>query len=143
MKRQFVVNNRLAVSALILWMVCSCFFTASSHAREKVVKVTEQQNGQTVKLRSGDILELSLPITGGTGFTWQVANAASTVLRNDGQPEVQKSTDSQSRPGATQIQVFRFAASSKGTEALKLQYLRPWEKNVAPAKEFAITILVK
>ncbi len=41
-----------------------------------MIAVTESDNGREFTLSRGDRLEISLPVTSGTGYTWQAAELA-------------------------------------------------------------------
>jgi predicted secreted protein len=83
---------------------------------------------------------VALPVTSGTGYEWE----AVTV------PDLQQMTTEQvqgaNRPGATATQqiTFRAQATGSGTQhtTLTLNYARPWEDGVPPAKtaSFDVTI---
>jgi predicted secreted protein len=47
------------------------------------------------------------------------------------------------RMGAGGTQALRFTAKSAGKVELKLGYARPWEKDMAPAKTFVVTVVVR
>ena len=46
-------------------------------------------------------------------------------------------------PGAPGHQSFKFNAISTGNDTIDLEYRRPWEKGVAPAKTFGLIVSVK
>jgi inhibitor of cysteine peptidase len=106
------------------------------------VRVTIKENGTTVTLRSGDVLEVALPATLGTGYSWKVANSAANVLKAQGKPEA-GSAETASKAGQPENQVFLFNTLAKGTGQLEMQYQRPWEKDRKPAKTFSLTIKVE
>jgi predicted secreted protein len=85
---------------------------------------------------------VNLPATFGTGYSWKVANAADNVLKALGGPETAPA-ESGHKSGQTEFQVFRFAASAKGTGKLELHYVRPWAKEEKPAKSFFVSVQVQ
>lgn len=130
------------ISALI--MVLVLFSTCTSAQRnENPVKVTINENGKQLDLQKGQLLEVVLPVSLGTGFSWRVSTIPDALLRTKGQPEIQKSETDGPKTGGTDLQVFRFEAGDAGTAKLELQYARPWEKDKPPAKTYSLTIKVR
>jgi len=61
---------------LLLLLVASATAFALSAPRRAsagMMAVTESDNGREFTLARGDRLEISLPATSGTGYTWQVS----------------------------------------------------------------------
>jgi predicted secreted protein len=109
---------------------------------ENTVHLTMKESGTSITLHSGDLLEVTLPATFGTGYSWKVRNPADNVLKAQGGPETM-AAESGRKTGQTDFQVFRFAASAKGTGKLQLDYVRPWVKEEKPAKSFCVTVHVE
>ena len=109
---------------------------------DHTVSVTTKENGNSVNLHPGDLLEVTLPATLGTGFSWRVRSGAEAVLRLKGKPVVKKPQDANNQVGAAEYQVFQFEVIASGSVKLELEYVRPWERDVAPAKTYLLTILV-
>jgi predicted secreted protein len=105
-----------------------------------VSTVTEADNGREFTLSRGDTLEISLPATSGTGYTWQAAPIADTLVKPVGD---MKFKIDNAMPGAPGHQIFRFSVEASGTGSIEMHYLRPWEKDTAPAKIFKILLIVR
>jgi predicted secreted protein len=106
-----------------------------------VIAVAEADNGREFTLSRGDIVEISLTATSGTGYTWQAVPIADALVRQVGDMKF-RAADNQ-MPGASGHQVFRFSVEESGTGTLEFRYVRPWEKDTAPAKVFKILLIVK
>jgi inhibitor of cysteine peptidase len=102
--------------------------------------VTEADNGRELTLSRGDTLEVSLPATSGTGYTWQAAPIADSLVKPVGDMKFKVDNE---RPGATGHQIFRYSVESSGTGSLEMRYVRPWEKDTPPAKVFRILLIVR
>ena len=118
--------------------IAALFVFAVAHAG--VIGVTEADNGHEFTLSRGDTLEVSLPATSGTGYTWQEAPIADALVKPVGDTKF-KIDDAM--PGGSGHQIFRFSVESSGTGALEIHYLRPWEKDARPAKVFRILLIVR
>jgi inhibitor of cysteine peptidase len=108
--------------------------------RTNGVVATEKDNGKEITVPKGSTFAVSLEITSGTGYAWNIAKDGAPLLKSIGKPQIEKPTDSM--PGATQRQVFRFQASDSGSANLELRYARPWEKEKPPARTFTLKVNV-
>ena len=59
---------RIRRSHLLLFLVA---LLLASRASASVVFISQDDNGREFALDRGDALEISLPATSGTGYTWQ------------------------------------------------------------------------
>ena len=105
-----------------------------------MVFISQDENGREFTLDRGDALEISLPATSGTGYTWQAEPVAGGFVKQAGEPEFKRDT---AMPGASGHQVFHFAVEAIGTGTLEMRYLRPWEKETPSAKVFKIKLIVR
>src|ERR1700685_2977810 len=112
----------------------------ASRASASVVFISQDDNGREFTLDRGDALEISLPTTSGTGYTWQAEPVAGGFVRQVGEPAF--ALDS-AMPGASGHQIFHFGIDASGTGALEIRYWRPWEKGTKPAKVFKIMLIVR
>jgi predicted secreted protein len=130
-------------SHLLLLLVASATAFALSAPRRAsagTMAVTESDNGREFTLARGDRLEISLPATSGTGYTWQAAPIADALVKPVGDTKFKLDN---AMPGASGHQIFRFSIEASGTGTLELRYIRPWEKGTPPAKVFKILLIVR
>ena len=98
--------------------------------------------GAPVRLELGQLLEVRLPVQGGTGYSWAVDTDAAdsvelvtqTTLHPIGEPR---------RMGSSQTQLFIFRAVSRGDGVLRFAYRQPWERRVPPAKTVEQRVMVR
>ena len=124
----------LAGVALVAWMCVTV------PAQDNTVTLTEGQNGASAEISKNQKLHIRLPVQGGTGFSWQITRAPSApgrLLNSDTQP-----AGPGNRPGGPATQLFVFEPTGPGAGAIELGYRRPWEKDVAPARTFAVHVVV-
>ena len=105
------------------------------------VIVTDKDNGAKVTIAKGGVVVVRLEVTSGTGYSWAVAKSDAPQLKALGRSSREKSKDS--KPGATETQIFRFKAAAAGSTTLEFHYARPWEKTTPPAKTFQVQIAVQ
>jgi predicted secreted protein len=128
---------RIRGSQLILFLIA---LLLASRASASVVFISQEDNGREFTLDRGDALEISLPATSGTGYTWQAEPVAGGFVEQVGEPAF--ALDS-AMPGASGHQIFHFGIEASGTGTLEIHYLRPWEKGAKPAKVFRIMLIVR
>ena len=128
---------RIRRSHLLLFLVA---LLLASRASASVVFISQDDNGREFTLDRGDALEISLPATSGTGYTWQAEPVAGGFVKQVGEPAF--ALDS-AMPGASGHQIFHFGIDASGTGTLEIRYLRPWEKGAKPAKVFKIMLIVR
>ncbi|MGC2305128.1 protease inhibitor I42 family protein [Candidatus Binatus sp.] len=112
----------------------------ASRASASVVFISQEDNGREFALDRGDALEISLPATSGTGYTWQAEPIAGGFAKQIGEPAY---TLDNAMPGASGHQIFHFGIEASGSGTLEIRYLRPWEKGSKPAKVFKIMLIVR
>ena len=112
----------------------------AARANASVVFISIDDNGREFTLDRGDALEISLPATSGTGYTWQAEPVAGGFVKQVGDPAF---TLDSAMPGASGHQIFHFAVDASGTDTLEIRYLRPWEKDTKPAKVFKIELIAR
>ncbi len=94
----------------------------------------------TIESKVGDTFTIPLEANHTTGYSWRLAQPAD--------PEILKQLSEKYEEynsgtvGASGEEIWTFQAVAKGTTTLVFEYLRPFEKNVPPAKtsKFKITI---
>lgn len=103
--------------------------------------VTDKDAGGQVALAPGDILIVKLEASPGTGYGWEIIDLDTTVLSPLGEPTLESAE--KGGPGAMEQQVFRLQAKKAGSTLLKLDYVRPWEKDIPPINTYSIDVEVR
>jgi inhibitor of cysteine peptidase len=129
-----------AVPRLICAALMALVVSTSTAAAEPLI-LTGAHNGKTIVLDKGASLIIWLESNPSTGYVWQVGKNDNAILKLVGQPEFRPATHQM--PGAPGHQRFKFGAIATGSDSIELEYLRPWEKGVAPAKTFGVIVMVK
>ena len=135
---KFLMVKTLA-AVLLAAGLCSCsWLTGPRH-----YELTEKDNGRTLHLDRGDTFTVTLVSNPSTGFQWQFGtppyDETVMILRGDKYIQPQE----QLAAGAPGKRRLSFLAEGSGRTGLRLIYVRPWEKNHPPAKEFNLMVIVK
>ncbi|MEK1904863.1 MAG: protease inhibitor I42 family protein [Pseudomonas sp.] len=126
-----------------LLLPCAIALLAGCAQQPTSVTVEEKQLGKCpVELHNGQTLVVSLPSNPTTGFRWVVADTAPTVLRSLG-PEVYTTPEDAGLVGSAGKSTWRYQAYQAGQARLLMQYQRPWEAGVPPAKTINCQVEVR
>ena len=129
MKRSFLV---LLVSIVLLVSLSAC--------GENNVKLDEESNGQTIEIKKGATLSISLQGNPTTGYNWELAEVDQTILKSQGEADYK--SDSM-LVGSGGVYTFKFEALESGSTALKLIYYRSFEEDTPPINTFELNVIVK
>ena len=77
-----------------------------------MIFISADDNGHEFTFVRGDAVEISLPATSGTGYTWQAEPVAGGSVKQMGEPEFRRDS---AMPGAAGLQVFHFAVGASGS----------------------------
>jgi inhibitor of cysteine peptidase len=93
-----------------------------------------------IDVKTGDDFTISLEANPSTGYSWELTGPLDdkvvVELGSDHEPGTGTGV------GVPGHQLFRFQAVGAGTATIGLQYVRPWETGVAPAKTSEFTVNV-
>ena len=89
---------------------------------------------------NGDNTRIQLKSNPTTGYSWRLAKPL--VLFDLVRSEYESSARAQPAAGSGGIQFFTLNAKQLGEETLRFEYVRPWEKDVAPVKTQACKVTV-
>ncbi len=101
------------------------------------VRLDAGDDGRQIELIEGQVLILSLEGNPSTGYTWQIGEEPTGILRQMGEIEFEPVSN---LLGASGIQTLRFEAVRAGQTTLRLIYHRPWEVDVEPARTFSLQV---
>ena len=127
-------------TTILLALCVSWFSGLHASAAQKVITVSERDQGRTITLARGTLLEVRLDSAPGTGYRWETAVQEPSPLRLIETRYVPLADDK--RVGGQQTQLFRFEAAQAGEAELKLQYRRPWERDTPPVRTWSLTVVV-
>ena len=107
--------------------------------KKPVIKIAGQSTLLDANL--GDNVVLTLDANHTTGYSWQIAKPIDTDTLEFVETKYIPTETGLIGEGGTEIWVFR--ALKKGETEVAFKYVRPWEKDAAPAREALFTIVIK
>lgn len=100
-------------------------------------------DGHSVEVPLGAVVTIRLEGNITTGYSWQTAQLAGEALESLGKPDYVEKPHAPGMVGVGGVFVFKFKAVKPGKAAVRLVYLRPWEKDKPPERTFGLTVEVK
>lgn len=102
-------------------------------------QLDSSNNGQTVKMRVGDTLTITLPENATTGYSWSLARYNKALLEATGS-EFHYPPNT---VGASGQVVFSFKARKAGSGGITLKHWRPWEGDTSVIARFSVRVQVQ
>lgn len=125
------------IFAAFCTMITAGFFGC---AAKPAVTVTDENNGSSVTVKTGKIVEIKLLGQIGTGFSWQwTVNDEFFAL--DKAPVTVPFDEDKDLVGGRDYTVFRLKAQKAGETELHFTYARHWEKK-PPVKQYSVKAVV-
>ncbi len=114
-------------------------YSAPEAKGPKMAKVlTMDNNGGEASLVHGEMLQVELEITGGTGYDWHVEGLDETHLKFIGKKT--RAVTPGNIAGGPVLGVWSFKAAAPGDTVLKMLYYRIWEGSKHPAGRFEVKL---
>jgi inhibitor of cysteine peptidase len=134
MHRKSAAHSWLLLVALFLLVVCPAVVRAATKT------VTDADNGKTVQIKMGDVLEVRLSSNPTTGYEWYVQKQSTALLKLTGQSWTQPPPG---LVGAPTVQIIDFAPTGKGTGVLMLHYVRSWEPPNPNEQQWSLHVTIE
>lgn len=110
-----------------------------SEGPENVYIADEADNGQSVTMEVGDMLQIMLDENQTTGYLWSIVTNDEGVLALSGEPAYEVESDA---IGAGGTKTFLFEAVGPGTSVLRMVNALEQETAVEPVETFELTVQV-
>jgi inhibitor of cysteine peptidase len=123
-------------TCLLCLLLVGC---ATSHPLKTL---TPLDNGHEIRVTVGQVLVVELPSNHTTGFCWSERSDAESVVEKVGEPAYMQDSSPFGIVGAGGTEIWRFRAAKVGQQTLRLDYARPWEKDVAPVRTVSFDVVV-
>jgi len=134
MRSMRIVFISLAVLIVIL-AVCSCQAGGN--------ELTEENNGDSIKLAVDDTVIIKLESNPTTGYGWVLDGKTNTSIITIVDSEYAQSEEDEELVGAGGHEFFTFKALASGDTDIILNYERSWEEEEEPLETFKISISVE
>jgi predicted secreted protein len=124
----------------VMSLVLALLLVACSGLTRPPKVITEQDNGKTIEVTTGDAVDIVVESSPSTGYLWQYTNANLEVIMQIRDPEFKADS---SLLGAEGRVTFHFKAARDGQKVVRMIYHKPDQPENQPAKVLEFTIVVK
>jgi len=104
------------------------------------VELGAADNGRTIQVAPETVVRITLDSNVTTGYSWKLSPLTIGAVEKTKQEYIAPQSQ---MVGAGGREVWTFTTRTAGRVPLRLEYIRPWEKDVAPARMFEITLDVR
>ncbi|MBX7132959.1 MAG: protease inhibitor I42 family protein [Fimbriimonadaceae bacterium] len=130
----------MKLSPILLGFALAVGVLISGQAQADTITIDEGDHRQQVTLDLGDTLVVNLNSNASTGYSWNIAQNNTSLLRPLGRPTYQNSDSGLMGAGGTQT--FRFRAVGAGGEGLRFLYQRPNSGGIQAADTFQVLVVI-
>jgi inhibitor of cysteine peptidase len=135
-----VLRNSIRLAAAV-YAVVAC--GPGDPARGEPVALAEADSGANITAPVGKEIVLTLTTTPGTGYGWMLVDSGVPALRLLEGVAVTRDSASSAKVGAPARATWKFRADAAGSGTIRLEYRRPWERDVAPARLYQVSVEVR
>ena len=122
---------------LVILFTIACH-AGTAHAATKVI--TDEDKGNDIQLKAGDLLEVRLKANPSTGTRWYVHPKSTTLLKLSAETESPGTDPAADRP---MVQVFTFEVKRKGDGILLMRYAPANQKPMLGEEERTFHVVVE
>ena len=115
---------------------------ATSAGTKSGLYLTQADDGRHLDVRDGDIIVVKLKANRASGFGWVMADSTGDVLVRAGNPVYVPNAAKKGNVGSGGMETWRFRAVHRGEQSMRLEYRRPWERNI-PERTMRFTVTVR
>jgi predicted secreted protein len=99
-----------------------------------------KDSGREITVQAGDILEIRLEGTGGTGYSWHLNKLDGQYLLLS---DAETSDTSEEKTGGPVMNIWRLKTLNKGVTEIRLDYFREWEGIQSAIRHFSLKLLIQ
>ena len=136
------MNLRIALCLLLAACAAPQNEDADAAAPQGVVRVTQENSGKTVTLRTGGRMEVALESNATTGYSWQREGGDTAVLATDSS-RYQSDRTQPGVVGAGGTQILAFRGVRPGRTRLVLVYRQPWNGGATSDRRWEAEVVVQ
>ena len=115
----------------------------NAKATSKTYEMTRDDNGKTLKVKVGDVIQIKLKSNRTTGYSWALTGKTDAKVLKSGEVEYKVDEHPAGMVGVGGNDFCLFTALAPGKTEIALGYARPWEKDKEPAQAFKLTVEVE
>jgi inhibitor of cysteine peptidase len=115
---------------------------AAAEPKPKPMELADADNGKSIKVAVGTPVVIRLEGNPTTGYSWRAAKIAGDAVQDSGEPEYKQKENTRGLAGSGGTFTFTMKTIKQGKAEIQLEYVRPWEKDIAPIKTYKLSVEV-
>ena len=131
----------MKMQRFLICLITSLTMNTTSYADS--VTINEADSGNLIEMSVGQTLILNLGSNPTTGYDWSYAGHSNSIITEQGKPAYTANQIGKGLVGGGGIVRWTFLAIKPGSESLKLEYKRPWEKDIEPVRTVFYHVKIK
>ena len=139
-RRKTFFVSRGMIGVLSFFIFLSGLSEVGAMGKEPEVTLQKQDNGKEINLKAGQVVQVQLAGTGGTGYWWYVQNLDARLLELLSE---KTKAASDGRVGGPVLGLWTFQAKEPGSTEIKMDYYRKWEGIARAAERFQVKITIE
>jgi predicted secreted protein len=136
-----VDKTKLLGRMLILVLLCIAIPAGMVSAEEKVT--TGDNTSGKAELKVGQVLLLRLDIEADPDYSWEILEINELFLKKKGNTIIKMPGENDPKGETKGMATLRFEGISQGETAVKLGYIKPWERGLPPMKLYTLHVKVE
>ena len=105
--------------------------------------ITLEDDGSSIGMYSGDIFEVSLQASAGSGFEWHLESRETDIVKVIDRHTVTPSKTKTDIVGGRYRDIWVFKALKQGRTHLRFDHYPPWESPRQATRTFAVTVVIE
>ncbi len=123
------------------WLMVALLVVACGTTIRSADVIYYDRTVTNVEVRQWQRFGVDLPSNGSTGYAWRLAEPLDDkIVTLIGSEYTESGSDA---VGAGGIETWLFRGNGLGVTTIRLEYVRPWEENAAPADTYRLTVRVR
>lgn len=102
--------------------------------------LSEKDSKHEFVVHAGDLLEIRLRGTGGTGYAWHLTSLDEQFLMVS---DTEISVSTEGKPGGPVIHIWRLKTLRTGVTEIRIDYFRAWEGIQSAKKHFSVKLAIQ
>jgi len=131
------------LTIVLIFISCSLTSFADSVTRPvSIINITETNNGGTIIINRGTVVNLTLNSNPTTGYEWSYINTPDKNILNELEHTFISSAKEPNIAGAGGYDIWKYEAIKPGKTTISMKYSRSWENNPA-VKTFLLNVVIQ
>lgn len=138
-----MIKKRVAgiLGALFVGVCAAAAFAAGAGEGEMAVFTMSAKGESCIQVETGKLFAIRFLSSPGTGYSWEFAAGPDKKMLEFIGEKIEE--PGSRRLGGSESVIWTFRALSAGDTEISMKYVRPWEKQLPPARIYVFNVRVR